>query len=48
MDGLIKGLINVALDHVQGGGGGGDHDDDSRRDRDEQSRSSWSQVSTRL
>lgn len=47
MDGLIKGLINVALDHVQGGGGG-DRDDDSRRDRDEQPRSSWSQVSTRL
>lgn len=38
MDDLVKGLINVALDHVRGG-------DDNRDDRDERSRSSWAQVS---
>ncbi|PIN17889.1 Placental protein 11 [Handroanthus impetiginosus] len=42
MDGLVKGLINVALDHIQGG-------DDDRDGRDsqppeERSRSSWAQV----
>ncbi|KAG8382459.1 hypothetical protein BUALT_Bualt05G0079400 [Buddleja alternifolia] len=34
MDGLVKGLINVALDHIQGGGD------------DERSRSTWAQVVT--
>lgn len=37
MDGLIKGLMDVALDHL------GQKDDESR---DERSRSSWAEVIT--
>lgn len=42
MEGLVKGLLNVAL--------GNDENDDRNnqsRDRDERSRSTWAQVSTR-
>ncbi|KAL3817959.1 hypothetical protein ACJIZ3_003864 [Penstemon smallii] len=38
MEGLVKGLINVALDHIEGG-----RDDDADQ-RDERSRSTWAQV----
>ncbi|KAH6831032.1 endoribonuclease-B protein [Perilla frutescens var. hirtella] len=42
MEGLIKGLINVALDRVDGDG---DHPNDRRHDdRNERSRSTWSEV----
>ncbi|KAK6146405.1 hypothetical protein DH2020_020274 [Rehmannia glutinosa] len=41
MDGLVKGLINVALDHIQGGD---DRDERDSQPRDERSRSSWAQV----
>lgn len=37
MDGLIKGLIDVAL-------GGNNNHDQQDNDRDERSRSSWSEV----
>ncbi|KAI3453440.1 hypothetical protein Pfo_010103 [Paulownia fortunei] len=43
MDGLVKGLINVALDHIQGGNGD-DRDERDSQPRDERSRSSWAQV----
>lgn len=39
MEGLAKGLLNVALDHFQRG-----NDDDDADRRDEQSRSTWAQV----
>ncbi|KAL7149982.1 hypothetical protein ABFS83_05G078300 [Erythranthe nasuta] len=42
MEGLMKGLMNVALDHINQRGGGGD--DDGRDEREEQPRSSWAQV----
>lgn len=45
MEGLVKGLINVALDHIQGGGDD-DRDERDSQPRDERSRSSWAQVST--
>lgn len=38
MEGLIKGLINVALDGIEGGRG-----DQNERD-EERSRSSWAEV----
>jgi len=38
MDGLIKGLIDVAL------GGGNNNHDQQDNDRDERSRSSWAEV----
>ncbi|KAL8547165.1 hypothetical protein ACS0TY_006763 [Phlomoides rotata] len=41
MDGLIKGLVNAAIDHIQGGG---NDDDDNRDDVEQRSRSSWAQV----
>ncbi|KAL3619423.1 hypothetical protein CASFOL_036993 [Castilleja foliolosa] len=52
MEGLVKGLINVALDHIQGGDDRDDRDErsrpvqaqDDRDERDERSRSSWAQV----
>lgn len=39
MEGLIKGLIDVALGHD-----GNKEEDSAARDRDEQSRSTWSEV----
>ncbi|GFP96483.1 poly(u)-specific endoribonuclease-a [Phtheirospermum japonicum] len=52
MEGLVKGLINVALDQIQGGDDRDDRDErsrpsraqDDRDERDERSRSSWAQV----
>ncbi|KAJ4846820.1 hypothetical protein Tsubulata_004612 [Turnera subulata] len=41
MDGLIKGLMNAAIDRLDDRGGDGD---DDRAARDERSRSTWSQV----
>lgn len=38
MEGLVKGLLNVAL--------GNDENERDNQDRDERSRSSWAQVST--
>ncbi|XP_042376979.1 poly(U)-specific endoribonuclease-like isoform X1 [Zingiber officinale] len=39
MEGLVKGLLNVALDAI-----GGDDGEDSRRQGEERSRSTWAQV----
>lgn len=38
MEGLVKGLLNVAL--------GNDENERDNQDRDERSRSSWAQVGT--
>lgn len=44
MDGLIKGLIDVALGGNNNNDRDQDNNDDDRQSRDERSRSSWAEV----